>query len=64
MTIPGFAIGDRVRIVGAHPWRGHAGTITEPFESPSAPDLKWKVALDGGWCDAAVAERDIRHAAH
>lgn len=64
MTTPQFSIGDRVRIVGAHPWSGHAGTIEGPLDIPTAPDLKWKVNLDGGWSDAAVAEGDIRHAAH
>ena len=59
-----FTVGDRVMITGrGHPWRGHAGTITEPFDAPSAPDLKWRVALDSGMADAAVAEQDIRHAA-
>jgi hypothetical protein len=59
---PRFAVGDRVRIVGAHPWRGHMGTISEPFRSDSAPDLAWRVSLETSWGDAAVSERDIRHA--
>ena len=57
----GFAVGDRVFVIGTHPWSGHAGVITEPFSVPSAPDLKWRVALDD-LADAAVSERDIRHA--
>jgi hypothetical protein len=54
-----FAEGSRVLIVGDHPWSGHSGVITGPFTVPSAPDLKWRVALDIG-ADAAVSERDIR----
>lgn len=58
-----FKPGDRVRITARdHPWRGHCGTISEAFTSPSAPDLKWRVSIDGAWGDAAVAETDIRHA--
>lgn len=59
-----FAVGDRVRIVGSHSWSGRSGEITRPFESasPGARDLKWIVAVDGTWNDAAVAESDIRHA--
>jgi hypothetical protein len=57
-----FAVGDRVRIVGKHhPWQGHAGEISGPFESRSVPDLKWTVALDFG-TEAAVSESDIRRA--
>lgn len=56
-----FAIGDRVRIISRdHPWYGSTGTISEPFESASAPDLKWSVSLEAVWGSAAVAERDIR----
>jgi hypothetical protein len=56
-----FAIGDRVRITGSHPWSGKSGEITGPFTSAAAPDLKWTVAVDGSWSGAAVAESDIRH---
>jgi hypothetical protein len=58
--VSGFAEGDRVIIVGDHPFSGHAGVITGPFSVPSAPDLKWRVAIDGAG-DSAVSERDIRH---
>ena len=58
-----FKLGDRVRIVASsHPWRGHTGTISEPFESASDPGLKWRVSLETSWGDAAVAEMEIRHA--
>lgn len=58
-----FKPGDRVRIASRdHPWHGHAGVITGPFESASAPDLRWTVALDGNWADAAVSEGEIRRA--
>lgn len=57
---PRFAVGDRVRITGSHPWSGHAGEISGPFESASAPDLRWTVALDDGWSSAAVSESEIR----
>lgn len=59
---PRFAVGDRVRIVGPHLWRGHTGTISGPFHSDSVPDLVWCVSLETSWGDAAVSERDIRHA--
>lgn len=61
-TAPAFKPGDRVRITSRdHPWHGHTGTISGPFESKSAPDLRWTVAVDG-WADAAVSESDIRRA--
>ena len=57
-----FAVGDRVRITSRdHPWHGHTGTISAPFSSDKAPDLKWTVSVDG-WCEAAVSESDIRRA--
>jgi hypothetical protein len=60
--VTGFRPGDRVRITSRdHPWHGSTGTISAPFESKSAPDLKWTVSLDG-CCDAAVSESDIRRA--
>jgi hypothetical protein len=55
-----FKVGDRVRIVGSHPWSGHAGEISAPFSSASVPDLQWTVSLDN-LCEAAVSEREIRH---
>lgn len=58
-----FKPGDRVRITSrGHPWHGHTGTISAPFSSDKAPDLKWTVAIDGAWGDAAVSESDIRRA--
>lgn len=61
--VPGFRVGDRVRIASRdHPWHGSTGTISGPFESKSAPELKWTVSLDGGWSEAAVAENEIRRA--
>jgi hypothetical protein len=58
-----FKPGDRVRIASRdHPWHGHTGTISGPFGSPSAPDLKWTVSLDAVWGDVAVSESDIRRA--
>ena len=58
-----FKHGDRVLITAAgHPWKGHAGTITRPFDAPSAPELKWAVAIDGAWSEGAVAESEIRPA--
>lgn len=68
-VISAWAVGDRVLIARGHPWGGHTGTITAPFESPSTPDLKWTVAIDGGPidggpCRAAVAEADIRRTDH
>ena len=61
-VLAAFAVGDRVLITAPdHPWHGHSGTISGPFEPPSAPDLKWTVSLDYG-TEAAVAENDIRKA--
>lgn len=61
-VLAAISAGDRVLITASgHPWSGHSGTISGPFESPSAPDLKWTVALDYG-TEAAVAETDIRRA--
>jgi hypothetical protein len=58
---PVTAVGDRVLITGRdHPWKGHTGTISGPFETDKDLDLKWVVALDDGWSTAAVAENDIR----
>jgi hypothetical protein len=55
-----FAVGDRVLITAkSHPWSGHTGEISEPFQSGSVPDLKWTVALDYG-TETAVAENEIR----
>lgn len=57
-----FAVGDRVRIASKdHPWHGHTGTISGPFESKSAPELRWTVSLDAG-CESAVAGNEIRRA--
>jgi hypothetical protein len=62
-TVKPFAVGDRVRIVGSHSWNGRTGEITRTFESNSlgARDLKWIVAVDDTWNEAAVADSDIRH---
>jgi hypothetical protein len=58
-----FKVGDRVLIIASdHPWHGHSGEISGPFETAKDPDLKWTVALDDGWSTGAVAERDIRRA--
>ena len=58
-----FAVGDRVRITSRdHPWYGSTGTISAPFESKPAPDLKWTVSLDAAWGETAVAENEIRRA--
>lgn len=63
MTAIGWAVGDHVRIVSReHPWYGSTGTISAPFSSPSDSGLKWTVALDAAWGDAAVAENEIRRA--
>jgi hypothetical protein len=63
VTAIGWAVGDHVRIVNReHPWYGSTGTISAPFSSPSDPGLKWTVALDAVWGDAAVAENEIRRA--
>lgn len=59
MTTPKrFKIGDRVRIVGSHPWRRHQGTIVEPM---NAAGFDWSVELDEE-CGhrAGCAERDLR----
>jgi hypothetical protein len=58
-----FKPGDRVRITSKdHPWHGHTGTISAPFESPADPSLKWTVSLDDAWGNAAVSESEIRRA--
>jgi hypothetical protein len=55
-----FKIGDRVLIRDRqHPHAGKTGTISAPFSSQNVPDLTWRVALDD-WCEAAVADADIR----
>jgi len=47
--------GDRVRIVGAHPWRGHSGTITGPI-APGPHGLDWIVDLPDVLMTAGAAE--------
>lgn len=39
-------IGDRVQIVGDHPWQGERGTIVGTFDGH--PPLEWTVELDEG----------------
>lgn len=63
MTAIGWAAGDRIRITSRdHPWHGHTGTISAPFGSKSAPELKWTVSLDAAWSETAVADNEIRRA--
>ena len=57
-----FAAGDRVVIVGAHPWRGRAGTIAGPFPASGDHGLDWIVSLDDICVAPAVSERNLRHA--
>jgi hypothetical protein len=49
--------GDRVVVVGKHPWATHAGTLVA-WEKYGLGWLGWRVALDGncGECYAATHE--------
>lgn len=44
-----------MRIVGAHPWRGHSGTITGPI-APGPHGLDWIVDLPDVLMTAGAAE--------
>ena len=60
-SVSAFKPGDHVRIVGAHPWRGHSGTITEPM--PAGPHgLDWIVDLPDVFMTAGVTEKNLRPA--
>lgn len=61
MTGQQFAAGDRVRIVGDHPWKGHSGTVNEPMAVAGATG--WVVTLDDQAGLRAFAEaRNLRGA--
>jgi len=47
-TIDGFIRhpGDRVVIVGPHPWKGHSGTLERWMDTPVGK--MWRVNLDNG----------------
>lgn len=40
-----FSVGDRVRLVGSHPWAGSSGTVVSSF---TAAGLDWEIRLDDG----------------
>jgi hypothetical protein len=50
---------DRVRIVGAHPWRGHSGAITGPIP-PGLHGLDWIVDLPDVLMTAGAGEKNLR----
>jgi len=51
-----LAEGDRVKVVGAHPWQGERGTLVS-FEEYGLGWKGWRVALDEGVeCYASVIQ--------
>lgn len=47
-----------MRIVGAHPWRGHSGTITGPI-LVGQHGLDWIVDLSDMPMTASLAEKNL-----
>jgi hypothetical protein len=54
-----FAPGDQVRIVGAHPWSGHSGTITGPMPAGRTA-CDWIVDLPAVFMIVGTAEKNLR----
>ena len=52
-------IGDRVFIIGNHPWKGHWGVISEKLITPVGE--MWRVDLDNGRT-AGVTDKNLRKA--
>lgn len=55
-----FKSGDHVKIVGVHPWRGHSGVISGPFEGSGPHGIDWIVELDDAPMSAGAAEKNLR----
>lgn len=55
---PWFADGERVLIVGAHPWNGYAGVVLGDWPGPH---MDWLVQLDNGQ-NIGVKTGDLRAA--
>ena len=50
--------GDRVMVIGGHPWSGRAGTIIA-FEKYGLGWTGWRIALDGNCGECYARENEL-----
>jgi hypothetical protein len=54
-----FKSGDRVTVVGEHPWSTHAGTLIA-YEKYGLGWMGWRVELDGNCGECYANATDLR----
>lgn len=61
MTTPtnDFKAGDRVTVIGKHPWTSHAGTLVT-HERYGLGWMGWRVKLDGNCGDCYAEPEELR----